>query len=153
MCQKYPGEGRRGKIMSLSCIFPSVLALLAAPATAGAEECAGAGGSPDRGCLLWHHPGQTGPEEPAGGGRLQRRPWPGPQRAPQHNQYAAGVVSITSACLCSRVGFSLNYQFSELFTLFYPFWHFSPPGVQAARQCFVVLKSRSRGQTNTERAS
>lgn len=121
MCQNILVKGEEVKIMSLSCIFPSVLALLAAPAAAGAEERAGAGGSSDRGRLLWHHPGQTGPEEPAGGGRLQRRSWPGPQRAPQHNQYAAGVVGITSVCLCSRVDFPLNYLFSVLFALFLPF--------------------------------
>lgn len=51
-----------------------MLAILAAPAAAGAEERARAGGPADRGRLLRHHPGEAGPEEPAGGGGLQR--WP-----------------------------------------------------------------------------
>lgn len=55
----------------MSYFYPLVPAVLVAPAAARAEECAGAGGPADRGCLLRHHPGQTGSEEPAGGGRLQ----------------------------------------------------------------------------------
>lgn len=58
---------------------PAVLTILAAPAAAGAEERARAGGPADRGRLLRHHPGEAGPEEPAGGGGLQRRPRLGPQ--------------------------------------------------------------------------
>lgn len=68
-------------------------AIFAAAAAARAEECAGAGRPADRGRLLRHHPGETGPEEPAGGGGLQRRPRSRPQRAPKHNQHTAGVVS------------------------------------------------------------
>ncbi len=87
-------------------------AVFAPPAAARAEERARVGGSAHRGCLLWHHPGQTGPEEPAGGGRLQRGSWPGPQRAPKHNQHAAGVVGITSMCLCTHFGFKSQLSVS-----------------------------------------
>lgn len=94
---------RRDK--GLSAPPPAVFALFAAPAAAGAEERAGAGGPADRGRLLRHHPGEAGPEEPAGGGGLQRRPRPGPQRAAQHRQHAAGVVSAAAShsicCFCS----------------------------------------------------
>jgi len=60
-------------MLSVHLFFlPSVPAVLAASAAARAEECEGAGGPADRRRVLRYHPGQAGPEEPAGGGRLQR---------------------------------------------------------------------------------
>lgn len=59
-----------------------------------AEECAWAWRPDDRGGLLWHYPWETGPEEPAGRGRLQYRSRPGPQRITQHCQHTTGVVSL-----------------------------------------------------------
>lgn len=70
-----------------------------------AEECAWAGRPADRGCLQWHYPWETGPEEPAGRGRLQYRSRPGPQRITQHYQHTAGVVSLYLFVSVCRDGF------------------------------------------------
>lgn len=98
---------------------PAVFALFAAPAAAGAEERARAGGPADRRRLLRHHPGEAGPEEPAGGGGLQRRPRPGPQRAAQHRQHAAGVVS--GAASHSHLLLLLVFE-KSFFHRFLSFW-------------------------------
>lgn len=145
---------RRDKGLSVCPIPPppAVFALFTAPAAAGAEERARAGGPADRRRLLRHHPGEAGPEEPAGGGGLQRRPRPGPQRAAQHRQHAAGVVSgAASHSICCFRSFLKNLFFTVFFLS--GCLPSSLTGAQAARRCFVGLRSKSQGQTNTERAS
>lgn len=124
-------------------------AVLAPPAAAGAEERAGAGGPADRGCLLWHHPGETGPEESAGGGGLQRGSWPWPQRAPEHNQHAAGVVSVFA--MASVRTLQIYVSITRVFPTHGP--PLSLSGVRGVRPSCVVSRSRSRGPTNIERAS
>lgn len=83
----------------MNLLLPTVSAVFATAPAVRAEECAWAGRPADRGCLQWHYPRETGPEEPAGRGRLQHRSRPGAQRITQHCQHTAGVVSVHS-CLC-----------------------------------------------------
>ena len=65
--------------------------------------------------------------------------------------------SVSPLCFCAQtLDLRFNYRFSYLLTVdfFSPsMLTFSLTGVRVVRQCYVVLRSRSRGQTNTERAS
>ena len=80
----------------------------------------------------------------------------GPNELPNIiNTLQEGLVS--PLCFCAQtLDLRFNYRFSYLLTVdFFPpsMLTFSLTGVRVVRQCYVVLRSRSRGQTNTERAS